>query len=172
MESTPSDTETSDAATPLAARLFEAFRAVAPFKRRPGLGQMQRPGEFQLIHRLANEPHDSGLRVGDLAGWLGVKPPTVTQLVDALAAKGLVDRFPDDADRRAIRVRLSSDGRKMADSIRGKALEETEALVEYLGKEDGERLADLLLKTASFLSSRYGPACPSGCGHHKASGVE
>jgi len=140
----------------IAERLFEAFRAVRPFKRRPGFGHTARPGEFQLIHRLAHEATDAGLRVGDLAAWLGVKPPTVTQLVDALAARGLVERFADADDRRAIRVRLSLAGRAMADSFHAHAMEETEALVAHLGVEDGERLADLLSRTAEFLSSRHG----------------
>ncbi|PKL07685.1 MAG: hypothetical protein CVV51_12825 [Spirochaetae bacterium HGW-Spirochaetae-7] len=147
----------------IAERLFEAFRAVGPFKRRPGFGHAARPGEFQLIHRLAHEAPEAGLRVGDLATWLAVKPPTVTQLVDALTARGLVERFADADDRRAIRVRLSSTGRAMADSFHARAMEETEALVAHLGIEDGEKLAVLLAKAAEFLSARHGERTGEAC---------
>jgi len=160
--------DTKEATRLVAERLFEAFRAVRPFKRRPGFSHTARPGEFQLIHRLAHEETDAGLRVGDLAAWLGVKPPSVTQLVDALAARGLVERFADTDDRRAIRVRLSPAGRAMADSFHAHAMEETEALVGYLGIEDGEKLAELLSRTATFLSSRQGD--PDSCPHHKNQG--
>ena len=139
----------------IAERLFEAFRAVRPFKRRPGFDHTARPGEFQLIHRLAHEAQDEGLRVGDLAAWLGVKPPTVTQLADAV-------------DRRAIRVRLSPAGRAMADSFHAHAMEETEAIVAHLGIEDGEKLAELLSRTAEFLSSRHGAGYR--CPHHNDKG--
>lgn len=166
----------SDTTRQLAERLFEAFRAVGPFKRRPGFGHAARPGEFQVIHRLAHEAHkagkspeadqapDAGLRVGDLAAWLGVKPPTVTQLVDALVSRGLVERFADTADRRAIRVRLSAEGRQMADSFHARAMDETEALVAHLGSENSEKLAELLFTTAEFLGQRHGHEC--SCPHH------
>jgi DNA-binding MarR family transcriptional regulator len=167
------DKTETDSTRQLAERLFEAFSAVGPFKRRPGFGHAARPGEFQLIHRLAHEAHatrnagsapDSGLRVGDLAAWLGVKPPTVTQLVGALESRGLVERFADADDRRAIRVRLSAEGRQMADSFHARAMAETEALVTHLGIADSEKLSELLSKTAAFLGQRHGQAC--ACPHH------
>mgnify|MGYP001018359242 CR=1 FL=1 len=151
----------------VAERLFEAFRAVGPFKRRPGFGHASRPGEFQLIHRLSHEPEGAGLRTGDLAAWLGVRPPTVTQLVDALESRGLVERYADSDDRRATRVRLSAEGRALADSFHERAMTESEALVGYLGVEDGARLADLLSRTAEFLASRHGNACPGDCPHSR-----
>jgi len=144
----------------LAERLFEAFRAVGPMRRRHGFGHAARPGEFQVIHRLSHEAPGAGMRVGDLAAWLGVKPPTVTKLVDALAARGLVERYADGDDRRAIRVRLSAAGRDMAESFHERAIEESERLIAYLGAEDGERLAELLGKAAEFFADRR-------CGHDK-----
>jgi len=164
------NTETDKETTRLVAeRLFEAFRAVGPFKRRPGFGHAARPGEFQLIHRLAHEAAETGLRIGDLAAWLAVKPPTVTQLVDALESRGLVERIADPDDRRAIRVRLSVAGRDMADSFHARAMEETEALVGHLGAAEGARLAELLAKSAEFLAARHrdchGGSCPHNAHH-------
>ncbi|MDX9957498.1 MAG: MarR family winged helix-turn-helix transcriptional regulator [Clostridia bacterium] len=176
------DSGNDDTTRLIAERLFEAFRAVGPFKRRPGFGHAARPGEFQLIHRLAHEAHkadaagnswqrpdagsapDAGLRVGDLAAWLGVKPPTVTQLVDALESRGLVERFADTADRRAIRVRLSTAGKELAGSFHSRAMDESEALVAHLGTADSEKLAELLSKAAEFLGQRHGRDC--SCHHH------
>ncbi|PKL26115.1 MAG: hypothetical protein CVV47_03005 [Spirochaetae bacterium HGW-Spirochaetae-3] len=156
----------------LAERLFEAFRAVGPIRRRHGFGHAARPGEFQVIHRLSHEEPGLGLRVGDLAAWLGVKPPTVTKLVDALESRELVERYADGDDRRAIRVRLSAAGRDMAESFHERALEESERLIAYLGAEDGERLAELLTRTAAFFAERYGPACPGRCPGHDERGAE
>jgi DNA-binding MarR family transcriptional regulator len=151
----------------IAEQLFEAFRTVTPFRHRPGFGHMQRPGEFQLIHRLSHLPTDSGARVGDLALWLGVRPPTVSQLVDALVSRGLVERFADEDDRRAIRVRLSAEGKAMAQSFHERAIGEVEAIVDHLGEEDSARLAELLLKASKFIVSRHGARnsehCPGGC---------
>jgi DNA-binding MarR family transcriptional regulator len=153
----------------IAEQLFEAFRTVTPFRQRPGFGHVPRPGEFQLIHRLSHLTGDSGARVGDLALWLGVKPPTVSQLVDALVSRGLVERFADEADRRAIRVRLSAEGRAMANSFHEKAIGEVEAMVDHLGEEDSARLAELLLKASRFIVSHHGARNsehrPGGCHH-------
>ncbi len=147
----------------IAEQLFEAFRMVTPFRHRPGFGHMPRPGEFQLIHRLSHLQGDSGARVGDLALWLGVRPPTVSQLVDALVSRGLVERYADETDRRAIRVRLSAEGRTMAESFHEKAIGEVEAIVDHLGEEDSARLAELLLKASKFIVSRHGSHYPGGC---------
>lgn len=56
--------------------------------------------------------------VGLLAAELGVTQPTVTDSVQALAAKGLVVRSPDPDDRRRTLVALSPRGRAVAESVR------------------------------------------------------
>lgn len=165
-------TEEAETRKRVAERIFEAFRAIGPFKRRPGLGHASRPGEFQVLHRLAHHEGSDGLRVGDIAGMLGIKPPTVSRLVDALEARGLVERFADGADRRVIRVRLSEEGRANAAFFHNKAVHEAEALVDYLGLEDAARLAELLSRTASFLETR--PCGPDTIhpGFHKRQGEQ
>jgi DNA-binding MarR family transcriptional regulator len=155
--------ETKTASRLIAEQLFEAFRTVTPFRHRPGFGHVPRPGEFQLIHRLSHLEGDSGARIGDLALWLGVRPPTVSQLVDALTSRGLVERFADEDDRRAIRVRLSAQGKAKAESFHERAIGEVEAIVEHLGEEDSARLAELLLRASKFIVSRHGAHCPGGC---------
>ncbi len=147
----------------IAERLFEAFRSVAPFRHRPGFAKVARPGEFQLVHRLSHLPAESGARIGDLATWLGVRPPTVSQLVDSLVMRGLVERYADANDRRAILVRLSAEGKAMATSFHENAMGEIEAVVEHLGSAESTQLADLLLKVSQFITARHGPHCPGAC---------
>lgn len=143
----------------LAERLFDAFRAAAPFKRGHRWGAGGRPGEFHLIHRLYHDEAGDGVRVGDLAAWMGVKPPTVSQLLDAMEARGIVERFDDELDRRAKLIRLSAPGRAVAERFHERAIQEFQAIVEHLGLEDGAKLADLLTKAAAFMAARRG-----GCG--------
>jgi len=157
----------------LAEQLFEAFRSVTPFRHRPGFTKVSRPGEFQLVHRLSHLPAESGARIGDLASWLGVRPPTVSQLVDTLVARGIVERYADESDRRAIRVRLSTEGKAMATSFHENAISEIEAIVEHLGTADSTLLAELLLKVSGFITSRHGTECPGTCArHNQEKGVE
>lgn len=150
-----------DQSRQIAERLFEAFRSIAPISRNPGFGSGVRRGEFQLMHCLAHE--SGGLRVGDLAARLGVRPPTASQLLDTLVERGLVERYADEHDRRAIRVRLSPQGRAQAAQFRERALNEVEAVVEFMGVDDSRRLAELLTKASGFMVERHGYACRGRC---------
>jgi len=50
--------------------------------------------------------------LGELAAAEGVRPPSMTRLVDSLAGAGLVARVVDADDRRSARVRLTAEGRR------------------------------------------------------------
>ncbi len=142
-----------------ARRLFEAFGAFGRHRGRRGFAHHERPAEFRLLHRLSHE--DDGLRLGDIAQALGVRPPTASQLVDALERRGLVERAPDGEDRRAVRIRLSAEGRALGEAFRARALAEARALTDHLGVAEAERLAELLGKATAFLASRPSPwGCP------------
>ena len=62
-----------------------------------------------LQHVAARGP----LRGGDLARFLGVTAPTLTDAANALVAKGLAQRCPDPDDRRANRLSLTDAGAGM-----------------------------------------------------------
>jgi len=48
--------------------------------------------------------------VGDLAGYLLLRPHSTVELVDRAEAAGLVERMPDPDDGRVVRVRLTETG--------------------------------------------------------------
>jgi DNA-binding MarR family transcriptional regulator len=57
------------------------------------------------------------VRPGRIAAHLRVAPRSVTDVVDALEERGLVERAPDPADRRATVVTLTASGRGLVDEI-------------------------------------------------------
>jgi MarR family transcriptional regulator for hemolysin len=59
--------------------------------------------QWLLLLKLARHP---GLSQKDLAQMMEVEPITVGRLVDRLAAHGLVERVPDEQDRRVWRLHL------------------------------------------------------------------
>ena len=110
---TPTATASADPAVPepptaeLASRLRLAVARIA----RDGLGQKRVDGMTpSRITALAVLAAEGPLRMGELAARLGTSAPTVSRLVECLAARGFLDRGTDEADHRATRVRLSPAG--------------------------------------------------------------
>ena len=65
---------------------------------------------FDLMAQLDRSPQ--GLRMSELSSRLMVTGGNVTGLTDSLEAEGLVVRESDGSDRRALRVKLTREGRR------------------------------------------------------------
>lgn len=63
--------------------------------------------QVELLQRLADEP---GLRVGELAARQHLATNTVSNLVQQMVERGLVERRPDPQDRRAQVVQPTTSG--------------------------------------------------------------
>jgi DNA-binding MarR family transcriptional regulator len=100
--------------------------------------------EFDVLAALrrAGEPYQ--LSPGRLLRETLVTSGTMTNRVDRLAARGLVRRAPDPADRRGVLVQLTDTGRGHVDAALSALLTNERALLTGLGEPDRTRLADLL----------------------------
>ena len=78
--------------------------------------------------------------IGALATIEGVTPPTMTRLVAGMVADGLVDRLPDDADRRIVRVAASDRGRALLLAGRDRRVATLAAMLEPLTPKERRRL--------------------------------
>jgi DNA-binding MarR family transcriptional regulator len=67
---------------------------------------------YPLLSALAR---DGSMSAGQLAADAGLTPATVTQMLDALAAAGLVERSRSETDRRVVTTRLTPEGRRRVD---------------------------------------------------------
>jgi DNA-binding MarR family transcriptional regulator len=66
--------------------------------------------QHQLLVAIKGHPGDRPPTVGDLAGYLLLRPHSAVELVDRAEAAGLVERIPDQDDGRVVRVRLTRTG--------------------------------------------------------------
>jgi DNA-binding MarR family transcriptional regulator len=100
--------------------------------------------EFDVLAALrrAGEPYE--LSPGRLIRETLVTSGTMTNRVDRLAARGLVERLPDPRDRRGVLVRLTDDGRSTVDGALEGLLSRERPLLEGLNAADQKRLAALL----------------------------
>src|SRR5438105_1035977 len=61
---------------------------------------------FKLMMKMAAS--DDGISVGELSKSLHVTPGAITQFIDKLVDKGLVERYEDPNDRRVVRIKITT----------------------------------------------------------------
>lgn len=102
------------------------------------------PSEFDVLSALRRAGSPYQLSPGQLVQETLVTSGTMTNRVDRLVGKGLVDRLPDPADRRGVQVRLSASGKIAVDGALDALLTHEHALLVDLSPADASSLADAL----------------------------
>lgn len=105
----------------------------------------------------ASHASDLGLKVSEISRFLGLTPPTVTQLINSLEAKQMVERQADPSDRRVVRIKLTEQGKIITRRARDHMDATLNRMVEYLGEEESDQLAELLLKVYAFMEDNPPP---------------
>lgn len=105
----------------------------------------------------ASHASDLGLKVSEISRFLGLTPPTVTQLINSLEAKQMVERQADPSDRRVVRIKLTEQGKIITRRARDHMDATLNRMVEYLGEEESNQLAELLLKVYAFMEDNPPP---------------
>jgi DNA-binding MarR family transcriptional regulator len=101
-------------------QLSASFKGVVAAMRRLRGRETHHPGElsyaqYQLLFGLA---HGGQLSSGELAVAADLSPATVTQMLDSLAAAGLVARVRSDRDKRVVLTSLTEWGRAVVEARR------------------------------------------------------
>jgi DNA-binding MarR family transcriptional regulator len=109
------------------------------------------PWEFDVLAALRRAGAPYQLSPGRLVRETLVTSGTMTNRVDRLEARGLVERLPDPEDRRGVIVRLTDAGRDTVDGALAGLLQREEGLLAALGARDRTRLAALLRTLAGSL---------------------
>ena len=100
--------------------------------------------EFDVLAALRRAGAPYELSPGRLLKETLVTSGTMTNRVDRLAARGLVERRPDPHDRRGVLVRLTPAGRRTVDGALEGLLRRERDLLAGLDATDQKRLAGLL----------------------------
>ncbi len=100
--------------------------------------------EFDVLAALrrAGSPYD--LSPGRLVAETLVTSGTMTNRVDRLVARGLVERRPDPDDRRGVLVSLTATGRRTVDAALDELLVHERRILGALEGAEATRLADAL----------------------------
>ncbi len=100
--------------------------------------------EFDVLAALRRAGAPYELSPGRLIKETLVTSGTMTNRVDRLVARGLVERLPDPHDRRGVLVRLTDSGRAKVDGALASLLERERELLAGLDAPAQKRLAGLL----------------------------
>ena len=73
--------------------------------------------QHQLLVAVKGHPGDLPPTIGELAGYLLLRPHSTVELVDRAAAAGLVERVRDPHDGRVVRVRLTEAGDRILQEL-------------------------------------------------------
>ena len=102
------------------------------------------PWEFDVLAALRREGAPYALSPGRLLQVTLVTSGTMTNRIDRLEAKGLVEREPDPDDGRSVRVLLTDAGRTRVDDALTDLLAHERRILAALEPADRDTLADLL----------------------------
>lgn len=86
------------------------------------------------------------MRPGDLSDQLHIAPRSVTEVVDTLQERGLVERQPDPTDRRATQLVLTPAGHEIGQAIRTARTADAERFFAVLTETDRAHLRRILRK--------------------------
>ncbi|MBC7282497.1 MarR family transcriptional regulator [Hoeflea sp.] len=99
---------------------------------------------FDVLLTLRRQENGEALTPGDLARDMMMSPPAMTNRIDRLVARQLVERHADPDDRRALRVGLTEQGRVLADRAVETHLQVEQGLLQTLSQSDRDQLVALL----------------------------
>lgn len=104
------------------------------------------PGEFDVLATLRRSGAPFTLTAGDLTRSLMVTGGAITNRIDRLVTKKLVDRHEDPSDRRSVLISLTETGRMLIDEIVVDHVDRQDAMLQGLTKDEQRQLSDLLRK--------------------------
>ncbi|WP_375000391.1 MarR family winged helix-turn-helix transcriptional regulator [Aeromicrobium sp. CTD01-1L150] len=106
------------------------------------------PWEFDVLSALRRSGTPYRLSPGRLVAETMVTSGTMTNRVDRLVERGLVERSADPTDRRGVLVSLTQQGRSTVDAALEELLAQERAILSALAPEEAQHLADTLRELA------------------------
>lgn len=107
------------------------------------------PGQEVALQELARQ---SPMTMGDLAGALKVKPPTISKTIGRLSAQGLVTRISGGRDARLVQVALTTSGEQKVMDLTGVWEDVEKELLAKLDSKEVKQLRKLLRRAAKGLA--------------------
>jgi DNA-binding MarR family transcriptional regulator len=108
-------------------------------------------GDILLTLRRSGPPYR--LLPTQLTGSLLVSSGTMTNRLDRLERRGLVERVPNPEDRRSVEIALTESGRELVDEVVGEHVAREQEMLAALSAREREALTRILRKLAAHIEA-------------------
>jgi len=120
------------------------------------------PDQFTILRWLAES--EEGLTQSDLTQHMASDPNTITATVRRMEGAGLLRRMPHETDRRAKRVTILPEGRRVFSEAQALALDLQKTVLSPLSRAESALFLELLERVANSCTdaSSRGKGAPRG----------
>ena len=99
-----------------------------------------------LIHIKSCQNKCDEVKTSDLTEQLNISKPAISQMLNVLEEKGLIERKTNSTDRRLTNVWITEEGNQILAKHMQQFMSYVGTVFEKMGQEDSERFVDLLDK--------------------------
>lgn len=129
---------------------IKRMRAILPLF--PGVSR----GEYFVLHQIFHlseraGPEKPGAKITDLSVAAEMSKPAISQMLNSLEKKELIERIMAKSDHRVVYVRLTKVGRTQLEKTHERLSELMDRIIEELGVEDAMELTRLFNKLYDIL---------------------
>lgn len=132
--------------TPVAESLLNGMSSIAKIAGAM-IAEKANSSEIMIFHMISMEECESGqgrIQLSEISRKLCISRPAVTQCVDRLEKKDMLERCSDPNDRRAVFVKLTDKGKEYFENIKNNAINFINRVIENMGEENARQLAEQL----------------------------
>ncbi|MEG2348353.1 MAG: MarR family transcriptional regulator [Clostridia bacterium] len=112
------------------------------------------PSEQFALFILEDLSKNNEIQLSQLRKYMKIAPSTLTQVVNSLEKKELIERNIDKSDRRNIYLKVSKKGSEFTKKAHGMMEDMLSEYIEAMGKEDIKEIIRLLNKTLNYFEER------------------
>jgi DNA-binding MarR family transcriptional regulator len=118
------------------------------------------------IEKESGRAEEGAAQPSALASLVGVTAGNITQIINSLEKRGLIERTVDPADRRKVMISLTASGKEAVKRAGAAYREAYSGLFSDLGEKKTAEFTKLLDRSAAYFNDRFGPV--GQCAHpHK-----
>ncbi len=111
-----------------------------------------KPSEMAILFMLSRfaQKGATTMKISDISKHMHVTMPTITQLLKSLEMNGMIERKKDPEDKRSFGIQMTAKGIETAQQAEIIFMTGFQRLADYLGEEQSQQLAELLLKASIY----------------------